>query len=70
VRPELFPVKWILHGDKTHLMEKSSSRSRNRPFCIWLLFHTIINHLVGSHFETMENIKKVIMAILKFAGDN
>jgi hypothetical protein len=30
---------------------------------------TIMNHLEGSHFETMEEIK-VIMAILKFAGDN
>jgi hypothetical protein len=34
VMPELFPVKWILHHNKTHLVEKSSSWSCNTPFIL------------------------------------
>lgn len=86
VRPELFPDKWILHRGnapshtalpvKEFLAKKSTVVPDHLDYSPYLdpwdffLFLSMKNHLKGSHFETLEEIRKVTTYVLSYLQES
>jgi hypothetical protein len=84
VRLEFFPDNWILHHDNApshtvfsikEFLAKKSVVVLEHPtyqisFCMTFHFPTMKNHLKGSHFEIVEQIQKVTMAVLNNLQEN